>query len=429
MIEKKTRLIPKNRQKYDEADRKKIEKGYKAKTLLVCGIGIDEFNRVSACESAKEIWDYLKTAHEGTEQVKESKIDMLTSLNENFKMKERETIHEMFTKLSSITNELRSLGEPISMIKQVRKVLRILPKSWEIKVDAITEAKDLKVLIMDALIGNLKTHEMNRNHDQSKKKVKKDKSLMLKYKSEEDSSDDDMAYLINRFQNIALAAWGDSSSDSEDPDEPNNVSMVVVHKEETIFNEEDEDKVSERSNNQCWYMDNGCSKHMTGDIKNFVSLKTLQGGGVSFSDGKKGYILGVGKVGKSLEESIDNVYHVGGLKYSLLSDLVLGLTKLKFCENKISEAGANNELRNDNVNDNHSLSEKTDEVEKCDEGPGTTLNSSQNTSNSPENDELIEEEELADQLNQSTLRPGWKHGSSHPLDNLISPLNSGIHTR
>ena len=66
-------------------------------------------------------------------------------------------------------------------------------------------------------------------------------------------------------------------------------------------------------------MDNGCSKHMTGDIKNFVSLKTLQGGGVSFSDGKKGYILGVGKVGKSLEESIDNVYHVGGLKYSLLS--------------------------------------------------------------------------------------------------------------
>ena len=44
----------------------------------------------------------------------------------------------------------------------------------------------------------------------------------------------------------AFDAWGDSSSDSEDPDEPNNVSMVVVHKEETIFNEEDEDKVTLR---------------------------------------------------------------------------------------------------------------------------------------------------------------------------------------
>ena len=35
----------------------------------------------------------------------------------------------------------------------------------------------------------------------------------------------------------ALDAWGDSSSDSEDPDEPNDVSMVEVHEEETIFNE------------------------------------------------------------------------------------------------------------------------------------------------------------------------------------------------
>ena len=31
--------------------------------------------------------------------------------------------------------------------------------------------------------------------------------------------------------------------------------------------------------------------------------------------------------------------------------------------------------------------------------------------------------------NQSTARSGWKHSSSHPLDNLISPLDSGIHTR
>ena len=66
-------------------------------------------------------------------------------------------------------------------------------------------------------------------------------------------------------------------------------------------------------------MDSGCSKHMAGDVKNFLSLKTLQGGGVYFGDGKKGYILGVGKVGRSLEDSIDNVYNVDGLKYSLLS--------------------------------------------------------------------------------------------------------------
>ena len=73
------RVVPKTCQQYNEADRKKIEEGYKAKKLLVCGIGTEEYNRISACESAKKIWDCLRTAHEGTEQVKESKVHMITS--------------------------------------------------------------------------------------------------------------------------------------------------------------------------------------------------------------------------------------------------------------------------------------------------------------------------------------------------------------
>ena len=74
-------------------------------------------------------------------------------------------------------------------------------------------------------------------------------------------------------------------------------------------------------------------------------------------------------------------------------------------------------------------SKKADEVEKYEEEPGTILNISQNISNSPENEEFLEKEEQTDQLNELTLRPGWKQRSSHPLNNLISPLNSVIYTR
>ena len=86
-------------------------------------------------------------------------------------------------------------------------------------------------------------------------------------------------------------------------------------------------------------------------------------------------------------------------------------------------------MKNDFDDQNHSLPEEADEVGKCDEVPGTTQNSNQSTSNSPENNVSLNEEEHADQLNQSSPRSGWKHSSSHPLDNLISPLDSGIHTR
>ncbi|XP_070007795.1 uncharacterized protein [Nicotiana sylvestris] len=106
-------LVPKGRREYIDIDRKVIEKNYRAKKILMCGIGPDEYNRVSACDTAKEIWEALQTAHEGTTQVKQSKIDMLTTEYELFRMKDDASIQNMHTKFTSIINELHSLGDVI----------------------------------------------------------------------------------------------------------------------------------------------------------------------------------------------------------------------------------------------------------------------------------------------------------------------------
>ena len=37
----------------------------------------NEYNRICQCKSAKEIWRLLEITHEGTNQVKESKITLL----------------------------------------------------------------------------------------------------------------------------------------------------------------------------------------------------------------------------------------------------------------------------------------------------------------------------------------------------------------
>lgn len=63
--------------------------------------------------------------------------------------------------------------------------------------------------------------------------------------------------------------------------------------------------------------DSGCSRHMAGDTLNFLSLESHQGCGVSFGGGKKGFILGIGKIGRTTDHSIDNVHYVDGLKYNL----------------------------------------------------------------------------------------------------------------
>ncbi|XP_070002710.1 uncharacterized protein [Nicotiana sylvestris] len=147
---------------------------FRAKKILVCGIRPDEYNRISACDSAKEIWEALQTAHEGTTQVKQSKIDMLTTEN-----------------------------------KLVRKVLSVLPGSWESKVNVITEAKDLQTLTMDELIGNLKTYKMKRQRDSERREPKKEKNSVLKAKNNDSSEEDsDMTYLTKRFQKMGQRNGG-----------------------------------------------------------------------------------------------------------------------------------------------------------------------------------------------------------------------------
>ncbi|XP_070002154.1 uncharacterized protein [Nicotiana sylvestris] len=60
--------MTKTSKEYTDTDRKAVEKNFCAKKILVCGIGPEEYNRIFACETAKEIWEALQTAHEGTTQ-------------------------------------------------------------------------------------------------------------------------------------------------------------------------------------------------------------------------------------------------------------------------------------------------------------------------------------------------------------------------
>jgi len=70
---------------------------------------------------------------------------------------------------------------------------------------------------------------------------------------------------------------------------------------------------------QLWFVDSGCSRHMTSKKANFLSLAATQGGSVTFGNGKSGTIVGIGKIGESLSNSIEDVYLVDGLKHNLLS--------------------------------------------------------------------------------------------------------------
>ena len=77
-------------------------------------------------------------------------------------MHEHDFIDDMVTKFTKITNGLSSLAVTIDNDQKVEKVICALPSSWEVKATILKESNNKEEMELISLMGNLKTHEMER---------------------------------------------------------------------------------------------------------------------------------------------------------------------------------------------------------------------------------------------------------------------------
>ena len=157
---------------------------------------MDEFFRISNCKTAKEIWDTLETTHEGTEEVKRSRLNTLSQEYEMFRMQPGEKILDMQKRFSHLINHLAALGKTLSNNEINLKILRSLTREWQPKVTAISEKKSLSNMSLAALFGKLQEHEIELARlEQHEEVVKKHKNISLKAESnvvqQDDSTDED----------------------------------------------------------------------------------------------------------------------------------------------------------------------------------------------------------------------------------------------
>ncbi|GKV34702.1 hypothetical protein SLEP1_g43052 [Rubroshorea leprosula] len=137
------------------------------------------------------MWDTLQVAHEGTNEVKKSKINILVQKYKAFKMKLDEDIKDMFTCFTKITNELKLFDWVLPTEDKVKKILRFLPKSWSSIKTTIEEADDLSAMTVEMLQGKLLTHEMAMKNDESDDDSQKKKSVAFKSSSKDESDSDE----------------------------------------------------------------------------------------------------------------------------------------------------------------------------------------------------------------------------------------------
>ena len=162
----------------------------KAMNALFCAdMNKNECNRVSQAKTAYDIWHTLEVTHEGTNKVKETKISVLVHRFELFMMKDKETIGEMITRFTDITNSLIALEKTYTQAEQVRKILNALTPEWEKKTIAIEEANDLSTLTVESLVGNLMAYEVRL---QDRKEESESKKKVLAFNASSDTEDLDI---------------------------------------------------------------------------------------------------------------------------------------------------------------------------------------------------------------------------------------------
>ncbi|MQM15590.1 hypothetical protein Taro_048535 [Colocasia esculenta] len=109
--------ISKPKEEWTDEDRKKKSLNSKAKSFMCCALSKQEFNRISTCKIAKDIWGKLKLTYERKNNVKETRIDILVT-----KYKEVE-IEEMIVETIEIESikETKISSPPTTIIQEVLK--------------------------------------------------------------------------------------------------------------------------------------------------------------------------------------------------------------------------------------------------------------------------------------------------------------------
>jgi hypothetical protein len=81
-----------------------------ATSILHASLCREEYNKVQGLKSAKEIWDVLKTAHEGDKVTKITKREMIEGELGRFVLNKGEEPQAMYNRLKTMVNQVRNLG-------------------------------------------------------------------------------------------------------------------------------------------------------------------------------------------------------------------------------------------------------------------------------------------------------------------------------
>ncbi|XP_019450686.1 PREDICTED: uncharacterized protein LOC109352955 [Lupinus angustifolius] len=112
------------------------------------------FEKIQNGTTTKEAWDTLIQSHVGGEKIKkDSEFDNFR--DEDVDSDTRDRIGEYFTKVLTITNQMKGFGEQVTYLMIIEKIMRSLPQKFDFIVVAIDVSKDANAMKIEELQSSL----------------------------------------------------------------------------------------------------------------------------------------------------------------------------------------------------------------------------------------------------------------------------------
>ena len=105
------RTYPKDLADYTPDEKEDASLDINLQLILVESMDPMMYNHVVNGKDAKHIWEIIKTINEGTEEVRENRLEILTYEYEHFKSTSGESISEVFERYNKLINKLNFQGK------------------------------------------------------------------------------------------------------------------------------------------------------------------------------------------------------------------------------------------------------------------------------------------------------------------------------
>ena len=168
--------------------RDKKKKDGKALFLIHQCVDSNVFEKIIEEETAKGAWDKLKSLYGGDEKLKKVKLQTLRKQYEMTQMKEEESISAYFSRIVTLTNQMKACGESVTDLQKIEKVLRSLTADFDYIVVTIEEAKTLSEMKLEELQASLEAHEMRLKQRNSEREKVAEHALQSRFSKKAERS-------------------------------------------------------------------------------------------------------------------------------------------------------------------------------------------------------------------------------------------------